>query len=93
MRQKNEVINTSKLFKFLLIGLTVFLGLVCLYNGSSFAPRLPRADDPLEDGADPVTGRFLPKRYYSDELPEDQERNPEVPRSIPVCLQLFICFF
>ncbi|XP_027151527.1 probable methyltransferase PMT9 [Coffea eugenioides] len=85
MRQKNEVINTSKLFKFLLIGLTVFLGLVCLYNGSSFAPRLPRADDPLEDGADPVTGRFLPKRYYSDELPEDQERNPEVPRSIPVC--------
>ncbi|KAL3526365.1 hypothetical protein ACH5RR_011021 [Cinchona calisaya] len=85
MRQKKEFINTAKLLKFLLIGIIVFLGLVCLYNGSLFAPRLPRADDAVEDGADPVTGRVLPKRYYLDELPEDQERNPEVPRSIPVC--------
>lgn len=90
-RQRKEVINTAKLFKYLLIGLIVFLVLVCLYNGTSFAPRLPRADDAAEDGADPVTGRVLSKRFYLDELPEDQERNPEVPRSIPVCLQLTIC--
>lgn len=94
MKPKNEVIHTGKLLKSLLIGLIVFLALICLYNGSSFAPTLPRADDlVLDDNSDPVIGSFVRKRDYFDELFEDQEHNPEVPKSIPVCFQLLYFLF
>lgn len=92
-KQKSEIVRTRRsLFTYVLIGLIVFLGLVCFYNGSLFAPRLPRANDVVEDGSDPVTGRFVSKRVDFDELPEDQERNPEVPKSIPVRLKLVLLF-
>lgn len=84
MKLKREAINSTKLLKYVLVGLVVFLGLVCLYNGSLFAPALPRVDDSFENGVDPVTGRFVVKKEF-DELFEDEEHNPEVPKSIPVC--------
>lgn len=87
MKHKSELITTTKILKYVLIGLIVFLGLICLYYGSSIAPGLPRADDAaaLDDGTDPVIRGFVPKHDYFDELFEDQEQNPEVPKSIPVC--------
>lgn len=85
-KQKSDTVRNRRFsFKYALIGLIVFLGLVCLYNGSLFAPRLPKARDFLEDVSDPVSGRFLRKHEEFDELLEDQEHNPEVPKSIPVC--------
>ncbi|KAL6960518.1 uridine,cytidine kinase [Sarracenia purpurea var. burkii] len=77
----------SELVKYVLIGLIVFLGLICLYYGSSIAPGLPRADDvvAIDDGTDPVIRDFVPKHGYFDELSEDLEHNPEVPKSIPIC--------
>ncbi|KAL6960315.1 uridine,cytidine kinase [Sarracenia purpurea var. burkii] len=76
----------SELVKYVLIGLIVFLGLICLYYGSSIAPGLPRADDvvAIDDGTDPVIRDFVPKHGYFDELSEDLEHNPEVPKSIPI---------
>jgi SAM-dependent methyltransferase len=58
-----------------------------MYNGSLFAPALPTADEvnSIDDGTDPVVGTFVRKRDYFDDLFEDQEHNPEVPRSMPVC--------
>ncbi|XP_057984055.1 probable methyltransferase PMT9 [Malania oleifera] len=86
MKHKSEALPPNKLMKYALIGLIVFLGLICLYCGSSFAPGLPRAADAAsDDGADPVFGRFVPKDRDLEELFEDQERNPEVPKTIPVC--------
>lgn len=85
MKPKMELISSKKLLKYVLIGLIVLLGLSCLYNGSYFAPVLPRADESAflstDDGAESV---FVHKRDYFDELFEDQEHNPEVPKSIPV---------
>lgn len=85
MKEKGEAIRSGRLLKYVLIGLLTFLGLVCLYNGSLFSGGLPRGDDPFDDtGADPVTGRFVVKKDF-DEMFEDEEHNPEVPKSIPVC--------
>lgn len=84
MKEKGEAIRWGRLLKYVLIGLLTFLGLVCLYNGSLFSGGLPRGDDSFDDtGADPVTGRFVVKKDF-DELFEDEEHNPEVPKSIPV---------
>ncbi|PSR87543.1 Methyltransferase [Actinidia chinensis var. chinensis] len=87
MKQRNELATPTKILKYVLIGLIVFLGLICLYYGSSIAPGLPRNDDAsvLEDGVDPVIRGSVHKHVYFDELFEDQEHNPEVPKSIPIC--------
>lgn len=84
MRQKSELVTTTKLLKYVLIGLIVFLGLICLYSGSSVAPGLRKPGDAVDDGADPVISRFV-TRHDLDDLFDDQEHNPEVPKSIPVC--------
>ncbi|KAL4581568.1 hypothetical protein LXL04_006091 [Taraxacum kok-saghyz] len=80
----SELIRRKKLLKHVLLGLIALLGLICLYNASTFAPG---AEEVIgsDDGADPVTGIFRPKRDYFDELFEDQEQNPEVPKSLPIC--------
>lgn len=83
MKPKGEAIRSGRLLKYAFIGLLVFLGLVCLYNGSLFSSGLPRGDDSFEDGFDPVTGRFVVKKDF-DELFDDEVHNPEVPKSIPV---------
>lgn len=87
MKNKNEPVTSTKLVKTGLIGLIVFLGLICLYYGSSFAPGSPRADyeTTADDGTDPLFRSFVPNRADFDDLFDDQERNPEVPKSIPVC--------
>uniref|UniRef100_A0A5B7BRR1 Methyltransferase n=1 Tax=Davidia involucrata TaxID=16924 RepID=A0A5B7BRR1_DAVIN len=88
MKQKSQLVHTTKLLKYGLVGLIVFLGLICLYYGSSFAPGLRRADEAaaaVGDGTDPIIGSFVPRHDYFDELFEDQEHNPEVPKSIPIC--------
>lgn len=81
-----EAMHMTKLSKYVLFGSIVFLGLICLYYGSAFAPGLPRANDVdgTEDGTDPVFGGFVPKVNDIEDLLEDQENNPEVPKSIPV---------
>ncbi|KAL6551452.1 hypothetical protein OROGR_007606 [Orobanche gracilis] len=79
MKQKIESIRLVRLLKYVFIGLLLLLGFVCMYNGS----LLPRGDDSFDAVVDPVTGRFLMKEF--DEILEDDERNPEVPKSIPVC--------
>ncbi|XP_042066081.1 probable methyltransferase PMT9 [Salvia splendens] len=84
MKPKGEAIRSGKLLKYAFMGLLVFLGLICLLYGSRFSGGLPRGDDSFDDfGVDPVTGRFVKKDF--DELFDDEERNPEVPKSIPVC--------
>lgn len=82
-----EAMHMTKLSKYILFGSIVFLGLICLYYGSAFAPGLPRANDVggTEDGTDPVFGGFVPKVNDIEDLLEDQENNPEVPKSIPMC--------
>lgn len=87
MKQKSEQqIRTSKLLTYVLLGLISVLGLVCLYYGSTSAPGLRRSDDESSgfDGSDPVLGTFGRNRDF-DDLFEDQELNPEVPKSIPIC--------
>ncbi|KAL1564249.1 putative methyltransferase PMT9 [Salvia divinorum] len=84
MKLKGEAIRSGKLLKYAFMGLLVFLGLICLLYGSRFSGGLPRGDDSFDDaGVDPVTGRFVKKDF--DELFDDEELNPEVPKSIPVC--------
>ncbi|XAR51930.1 Sarcosine/dimethylglycine N-methyltransferase [Bertholletia excelsa] len=84
MKQKSETVTSAKMLKYVLVGLILFLGLICLYYGSSIAPGLPRADDAaaVDDGTDPV---IRPKMDYFDEMFEDQEQNSVVPKSIPIC--------
>nr|QTZ19414.1 putative methyltransferase PMT9 [Bixa orellana]QTZ19415.1 putative methyltransferase PMT9 [Bixa orellana] len=86
MKQKSEKMNTTKLLTYLLIGIIGFLGLVCLYYGSSFAPGLRRFDDAASryDGSDPLFDGFSGKRDLEEFL-EDRENNPEVPKIIPIC--------
>ncbi|KAJ7970740.1 S-adenosyl-L-methionine-dependent methyltransferases superfamily protein [Quillaja saponaria] len=86
MNYKSELNLATKKLKYFLIGFTVFLGLVCLYYVSSFAPGLHRSDDEATgvDGTDPVLGGFVHHRDFHD-LPQNQELNPEVPKSLPIC--------
>ncbi|GFQ06261.1 probable methyltransferase pmt9 [Phtheirospermum japonicum] len=84
MKQKIESIRSGRLLKYAFICLLLLLGFFCLYNGSVFSSGLPRGDDSFEDGVDPVTGRFLMKKDF-DDIFEDEEHNPEVPKTVPVC--------
>lgn len=85
MKHKSESSHVTRLVKYVLVGLVVFLGLVCLYCGSLLAPGLRRADEsPTADGVDPLFGRYERDDGDFDDLLEDQEHNPEVPKSIPV---------
>lgn len=84
MKPKNNLLHSRNLFKYVLIGLITLLALICLYNGSALPPK-PNDVVSLDDGSDPVIATFQRKRDYFDELFEDQEHNPEVPQSIPVC--------
>lgn len=92
MKHKCEKMNSSKLVTYVLLGLIVVLGLVCLYYGSFSAPGLRRSDDDSFDGSDPVLGGFARNKDF-DDLFEDQELNPEVPKSIPVCKSILFYFF
>ncbi|KAK4483183.1 hypothetical protein RD792_010363 [Penstemon davidsonii] len=84
MKMKNEVTYSRRLLKYLMVGLLVLLGLVCLYYGTLLSSGLPSADESFDDGVDPVTGRYVLKKDF-DELFDDEEHNPEVLKSIPVC--------
>ncbi|XP_051141128.1 probable methyltransferase PMT9 [Andrographis paniculata] len=84
MNLKSDTVRTPRLLKYVLIGLMVFLGLLCLYNGSLFSIALPRADESFDDGVDPVTGRYVAKKDF-DELFEDEEHNLDIMKTIPVC--------
>ncbi|XP_062105601.1 probable methyltransferase PMT9 [Humulus lupulus] len=86
MKHRNELSPSAKQVKYFLIALIACLGLVCLYYGSSFAPGSRRSDEEssASDGTDPVYGGFARSRDF-DELHEDQEHNPEIPKSIPIC--------
>jgi hypothetical protein len=89
MRLKTELISTTKIVNYLLIGLIALLGLLCLYYGSSFAPGSRRSDDAASgfDGSDPVI------HYHDlDALLESQDLNSDVPRTIPVRKALFCKF-
>ncbi|KAJ6754326.1 METHYLTRANSFERASE PMT9-RELATED [Salix purpurea] len=81
MKQKSEKPYTAKQITSALIAFIFLLGVLCLYYGSSFAPALSRSDGE-HDGSDPVLGGNI--RDF-DDLFEDQEHNPEVPKSIPIC--------
>ncbi|XP_076910745.1 putative methyltransferase PMT9 [Bidens hawaiensis] len=83
-----ELTRRKKLLKQVLLGLILLLGLICLYNGATFAPALRRSEEVIavDDGTDPVIGTSLQKHHdYFDDLFEDHEHNPEVPKSLPVC--------
>ncbi|KDP46391.1 hypothetical protein JCGZ_10231 [Jatropha curcas] len=81
MKQKSDRISTTKLLTYVLIGSIVFLGLVCLYYGSSFAPGLSRSDDysSNHDGTDPFLGGFSRSNDLDDFFQE------QIPQSIPIC--------
>ncbi|KAJ4824626.1 hypothetical protein Tsubulata_051208 [Turnera subulata] len=86
MKQKSEKLHSTKLLTYCLIGVIALLGLLCLYYGSSFAPAISGSagDSFRRDGSDPVLGGFARNQDF-DDLHEDQEHDPEVPRSIPIC--------
>lgn len=69
--------------KYILIGAIAVVGLFCLWFGSSVAPGLVRSEDGDNgsDGSDPFFGRSRD----IDDILQDQESNPEVLKSIPVC--------
>ncbi|CAN4090706.1 unnamed protein product [Withania somnifera] len=83
MKQKKELPHTPRLLKYVLLGMILFLGLVCLYNWSFLAPGLPIARDHLavDDGSDPVNG--ISDHEHVDMDMQDQQL--EVPKSFPVC--------
>lgn len=88
MKQKKDRISTSKLLKYALFGFVTFLGLLGLYYSSASAPGLRRSD---EDSSVRSVGVFSRNRDF-DEMFEDQELNPEVPKSLPVsssCVSIF----
>lgn len=99
MKYRSEFILRRKLFSIVLIGLVVSISLICIYFGSSFGPGLPSVDEQGnvvgDDGIDPVFGGFVHRQDdFDDNLFEDQERNPDVPKSIPVCIKvrfLYLC--
>ncbi|GJV29166.1 probable methyltransferase PMT9 [Tanacetum coccineum] len=84
-----ELTRRKKKLKHTLLFVIIILFLICLYNGSTFAPVLPRSEEviALDDGTDPVTGKFLRKRDYFDQLfdDDDRERDNDLPKSLPVC--------
>lgn len=85
MKQKSDKLPSTRLLTYCLIGVIVLLGLFCLYYGSSFAPGVSGSGHSFRhDGTDPVLGEFSRHRDF-DDLLEDQEQNPEIPRSIPIC--------
>ncbi|CAI0456431.1 unnamed protein product [Linum tenue] len=80
MRQKSDQLRSSKLITYLLLIVILFLGLLCLYYGSSFAP----GSDPeslRRDGSDPVLGSLPGPQHFDD----DSLQNLELPRTIPIC--------
>ncbi|VFQ96857.1 unnamed protein product [Cuscuta campestris] len=82
MKRKRDVPRSpAKLLKYVLIGLIVLLALVCLYNGSSIAPRLSRGFETFKDGSDPLTGRGSDVEEWLDHT----EHPLELPKRIPVC--------
>lgn len=87
-----ELTRRKKTLKHTLLFLILILFLICLYNGSTFAPALPRSEEviAIDDGTDPVTGKFVRKRDYFDQLfdddDNDNDRDNELPKSLPVCL-------
>ncbi|KAH7532431.1 hypothetical protein FEM48_Zijuj04G0019100 [Ziziphus jujuba var. spinosa] len=83
MKHRSDLAPKAQLLKYCLIGLIACLGLVCLYYGSSSAPGSRRSDEEVSS-SDGVFPGFVPHRDF-DDLHEDQEHNPEVPKSIPVC--------
>ncbi|XP_042487444.1 probable methyltransferase PMT9 isoform X1 [Macadamia integrifolia] len=92
MKHRTEILWSflwsRKLLSYVLLGLIVSLGLLCVYYVSSLAPALPRSNDQGggEDGTDPLFGRPLQRDDDDfDNLFEDQDHNLEVPKSIPVC--------
>ncbi|GAB4847903.1 hypothetical protein Ancab_026963 [Ancistrocladus abbreviatus] len=88
MKQKRSENRHSRvLLKQVLVGLVVFLGLICLYYGSTFAPHSPRivGESSPDDGVDPVFESFVLKEDgFSNKL-EVQELDSQIPRSIPIC--------
>lgn len=85
-----ELTRRKKTLKHTLLFLILILFLICLYNGSTFAPALPRSEEviAIDDGTDPVTGKFVRKRDYFDQLfddDDDNDRDNELPKSLPVC--------
>nr|GMC62071.1 probable methyltransferase PMT9 isoform X1 [Ipomoea batatas]GME06975.1 probable methyltransferase PMT9 isoform X1 [Ipomoea batatas] len=81
MKHKRDVLHSAKLLKYILIGLIVFLGLVCLYNGSVVAPALSKGFDTFDDGSDPVTARGDDVEDWIDNM----EHSLELPKRIHVC--------
>ena len=94
MKRKREHSLTTKQVKIALLALIVCLALVCLYYGSSFAPGSRRSDEEASGsgGSDSMFGGFRRHRDF-DDLHEDQDRNPEVPKSIPVCDTSYLSLF
>ncbi|CAK7328164.1 unnamed protein product [Dovyalis caffra] len=82
MKQRTEKLYSAKQITSVLIAFIFLLALLCLYYGSSFAPPALSRSDGEYDGSDPVLGGNI--RDF-DDLFEDQEHNPEVPKSIPIC--------
>lgn len=81
MKNKTQSLSSTRLLKLLLLGFIIFLALLCLYYGSSFAPSSRRSD--AED-SDPLFGGDLFNHDF-DNLHESRDLNLQVPESIPIC--------
>ncbi|GMH06800.1 hypothetical protein Nepgr_008640 [Nepenthes gracilis] len=83
MKQKSDYRHGYALLKRVLIGSIVFLALICLYYGSSYAPYSPRIAEEFapNDGIDRIFGSFVLKEDgFGNQLLESQ-----VPNSILTC--------
>ncbi|XP_022134004.1 probable methyltransferase PMT9 [Momordica charantia] len=88
MKHKTQSLFSTRRLKLLLLVLILLLGLLCLYYGSSFAPGSRRSDVEESFGSDPgFVGAVI--NHDLDDLHEDQELNPEVPKSIPICDEMY----
>ncbi|GAB2283760.1 hypothetical protein Dimus_018252 [Dionaea muscipula] len=87
MKSKLDARHNYALFKQLLIGSVVFLGLICLYYGSSFAPHSPRisGDSSVADGVDPFFGGFILKEEEQRSSDDQLLQGSLVPKTIPLC--------
>ena len=83
--------SATKKLTSVLIGLIVFLGLICLYNGAFFVPTLHGFDDGSAgiEGTDPVLGGSVLNRSFHDSVIK-KKYNFDVPKSIPVSPS-FLC--